>query len=369
MPIPRIEDLRQEPPKHRSATRWWSEWCFFKTCAKHFRVRAILMAVILITGGVLFCWLEPEKNHSFLRAMYYTFSLIFGEPPEEFPTSRVLQSLFFIVPILGLTVIIEGIIDFALIIRDRKRFERSWCTMLASSYSNHVVLVGFGRLGFRAYELLRKLGEPVVVIEKDPQNEFLEVVRRDRAPLLIGDARRDELLIDANIKKAKSIVLATDQDLVNLETALDARKYNPDVRVVLRMFDQNVADKVSDGFNLHLAMSQSALSAPTFATCAIAPATISSVIVGDQLIAMQRWLVREDGPLNGRTVCDIMREHHITIVEHRRPNEPPVMCPGPDVTLSPGDGVILQGPLERLESFRDGLEAVNALAMDAASAN
>ena len=53
--------------------------------------------------------------------------------------------MFFLIPILGLTVIIEGIIDFALMMRDRRRYERSWCIMLASSFKDHVVLVGFGR--------------------------------------------------------------------------------------------------------------------------------------------------------------------------------------------------------------------------------
>jgi Trk K+ transport system NAD-binding subunit len=310
------------------------------------------MFLLLLVGGMLFRALEPEKNHSFIRAMYYTFSLVFGEPPEEFPTSRVLQSLFFIVPLLGLTVIIEGIIDFAMVLRDRRRYERSWCTMLADSYANHIILVGFGRLGYLAYLTLRKLGEPVVVIERDPLNEFLETVRRDGAPVFIGDARREEILGDANIAKAKSIVLATDDDMVNLEAALDARRLNPAIRVVMRMFDQNVADKIRDGFNIHLAMSQSAISAPTFATCAVAPATINSVIVGDQLLIMQRWLVRTNGPLCGRTVADVMTTFRVNIVEHRRSDGAPELCPRPDLILEAGDGLVLQGPLDVLESLR-----------------
>jgi Trk K+ transport system NAD-binding subunit len=301
---------------------------------------------------MLFIKLEPEKGLGLAEATYYTFSLIFGEPPEEFPRHVLLRVLFFIVPLLGLTVIIEGVVDFALILRDRRRFEKRWCVMLASSFRDHVVLVGFGRLGYRVFSTLRRLGEAVVVIERDADNQFLEDVRRDGSPLLIGDARREALLVDAGIARARAIILATNDDMANLETALDARRLNQEIRVVLRMFDQQVADKVRDGFNIHLAMSPSAISAPTFATCALAPATVNSFIVGDTLVAMQRWLVRGEGPLCGKTVATVTREFGIGVVEHRRGAAAPTVCPDPDTALEAGDGLMLQGPLESLQRLR-----------------
>lgn len=354
MPTPRIENLTTRwPQRHGGGSPAWAEWCFVRVCIRHFRVRFLLMLAILMTGGLLFMTLEPEKDHSLLRATYYTFSLVFAEPPEAFPTSRILQSLFFLVPILGLTIIIEGVVDFALMLRDRRRFERSWCTMLAASFKEHIVIVGLGRLGYRTFLILRRMGVPVVVIERDPTNQFIEVVRRDGSPLLIGDARRESLLKEANVAQARSVVLATDDDMANLEAALDARRIAPDVRVVVRMFDQNIADKVRDGFNIHLAMSQSAISAPTFATCALAPATINSFIVGDELLAMQRWLVRAGGPLCGKSVNDIMCTHHLNVVEHHRPSTGERrMCPDPTVQFEAGDGLIIQGPVRTLELLR-----------------
>jgi Trk K+ transport system NAD-binding subunit len=333
-----------------------------RVCLRHFRVRLLLLALILVTGAMLFKRFEPEKRHSLAEATYYTFSLIFGEPPEAFPRARTLQTLFFIVPILGLTVIIEGIVDFTLILRDRRRFEKRWCVMLSSSFKNHIVLVGFGRLGFPTFQILRRLGEAVVVIERDPNNEFLEEVRRDGSPLLIGDARREAILEDANIARARSIILASGDDLANLETALDARTLNPEIRVVLRMFDQNMADKVRDGFNIHLAMSQAALAAPAFATCALAPSTVTSVIVGDRLVAMQRWLVRRDGPLCGKTVAEVMRRYQVCIVEHCRPPASGTVCPDPELHLKPGDGLMLQGLIQSLEKLRQ--RAVPKLSTD-----
>jgi voltage-gated potassium channel len=350
MPIPRIEQLELARPRgsNRRGSRLWREWCFIRVVFRHFGVRFGIMAALLLGGAVLFKALEPEKKHSFPQAMYNTWSLVFAEPPEAFPRSTVLRIMFFIVPILGLTVIIEAIIDFALMLRERRRFERSWCIMLAKSFSNHIVLVGFGRLGYRIFTLLRKLGEAVVVIERDPNGQFLAELRRDGSPLLIGDARRDQLLVEANIAQARSVICATDDDMANLEIALDARRIVPKIRVVLRLFDQNLADKLSEGLNIHLAMSQSALSAPTFAISAIAPAIVDSFMLGSQLVVMQRWLVRQDGPLYERTVGEVTSELGVGVVEHTPAGSRPALLPPPSTRLEAGDGVVLQGPLDVL---------------------
>lgn len=348
-----IEGLRIDDPRpHPIDSRLWREWCFARVAFRHFRIRLLLIAVILLVGGSLFQWLEPEKNLSLAEATYYTWSLVFGEPPEAFPKSRVLQSLFFLIPVLGLTVIIEAIVDFALLLGDRRKCERSWCATMAHALKNHIVLVGFGRLGYRTYRLLRRLGEAVVVIERNAGNAFLEELRREGAPLLIGDARREALLEDANVADARSIILATNDDLANLEVALDARSFSPDIRVVLRMFDQHMADKIRDGFNIHIAMSQSALSAPAFATAALEPSIVNSIIVGSRLVVVQRWNVRRDGPLCDRTVADILRTLGLCVIERRPREEPGGLFPAPETVLLAGDEVLVQGPLDTIASLR-----------------
>ncbi|MCP4250357.1 MAG: hypothetical protein GY778_25215 [bacterium] len=349
----RTVQLQNSPLRRgRSDSRLWREWCFVRVAFRHFRWRLLVMLAILIGGGLLFQHLEPEQNHSLPEATYYTWSLVFGEPPEAFPKSRVLQVLFFVVPVLGLTVIIEGIVDLALMVGDRRRNERSWCRMMVTSFKDHIILVGIGRLGYRTYRMLRDLGADVVVIERNPENQFLENVRRDDCPLFIGDARRQTLLRDANLAEAKSIILSTNDDLANLEIALDARKIRPGIRVVMRMFDQNMADKIRDGFNIHIAMSQSAISAPAFATAAIEPSIVSSLVLGDRVVVMQRWQVRDSGPLCNKTVGEVLGDHGFGIVERRRPSGEPELFPPADTRLQPGDALLVQGPFDELTALK-----------------
>ncbi len=353
MPTFRIDNLRVPAVRqHPATTRLWREWCFVCVVCRRFRLLGLLLIAIMVVGAAAFVWLEPEKQHSFSRALYFTWSLIFGEPPEAFPQHWLLQTLFFLVPVLGLLVILDGIVEFSLLVRDRKRSERSWCTTMAQTFDDHIVLVGLGRLGFQAFQMLRKLGEPVVVLERSPENQFLEEVRRDGSPLFIVDGRREAVLHDLNIEKAKSIVLCTTDDLANLEIALDARKINPKIRVVLRMFDQNMADKVRGGFDIQIAMSQSALSAPSFAMAAVDGSIISTQVVDDCLVIMQRWFVRPNGPLFGRTVADVLREYGFGIVERRPATGAPQLFPPPETRLDDGDELVVQGAYEALMKLR-----------------
>ncbi len=329
-----------------------AEWAFARVALRHFRTRFVVMIFVLLGGATLFRTFEPEKKLSLPQATFYTWSLVFGEPPEEFPSSPPLQALFFVMPVIGLTVIIEGIVDFALLLRDRRRNERSWCTMMASSLKKHVVLVGLGKLGFRTFTLLRDMGVDVVVIERNPQNQFLDVVRRDGSPLLLGDARREALLADANVTAARSIILASDDDLANLEIALDARRLHPDIRVVVRMFDQNMADKIRDGFNIHIAMSQSAISAPAFAASAIEESIVGSTIVDGRLIVMQTWRVRDGGPLCHLTVGDVLAHYGFAVVRHRPTDGEAKLFPPPAARLECGDEILVQGPFDTLMELR-----------------
>lgn len=223
---------------------------------------------------------------------------------------------------------------------------------MAAAMRDHIVLVGMGKLGYHIYRLLMKLGERVVVLECDEHKALLEQVRRDGSPVFIGDARREELLADANVADARSIVAATSDDLANLEIALDALRLNPRIRVVLRMFDQNMADKIRDGFNIHLSMSQSAISAPAFAMAAIDRTIVNSFVVNNELVVTQRLQVSRDGPLCGRTVADVLTEHGVVVVEQRCGPGEVRLFPPPATVLDARQELLVQGTFEKVLAFR-----------------
>ena len=131
------------------------------------------------------------------------------------------------------------------------------------------VLCGIGHLGFRVLEQLVAAKLEVVAIEKNGDGRFIAMAKNLGVPVLIRDMKEDQSLIDAGIQRARAIIIATNDDMANLEVALDARRLNPHIRVLMRLFDQQIAGKIADAMMVDAAFSSSALAAPLVAALSL----------------------------------------------------------------------------------------------------
>ncbi len=87
---------------------------------------------------------------------------------------------------------------------------------------DHVVICGMGRKGSRLAQELLGLGKKVVIIEKEPRQENVEIFRRQGAIVLNGDATNKDVLINARILQARNLVCLLGRDSENLQTAHQA---------------------------------------------------------------------------------------------------------------------------------------------------
>jgi voltage-gated potassium channel Kch len=147
---------------------------------------------------------------------------------------------------------------------------------------DHVVLCGIGDVGVRVLNRLISLGQKVVVIEKNPENKHIPLVTEMGIPIIISEAVSIQTLVNANIVCAKSIIACTNDDMKNLEIALNARSLNSDIRAVLRIYDVDFARILEKHFDVHYALSSAFLAAPVFAYKALGLDIAGVFSVGDQ---------------------------------------------------------------------------------------
>ena len=297
--------------------------------------------MLVLIGGVCFQRLYHHEQLTFAKALYITWCLIFMEHVYEYPDHIVLQLFYWVLPPLGLALILDGIVRFSYHVLRRDETGKEWVQAMAATYSDHVVLCGLGKVGVRVLQQLLKLRQDVVVLEKDKECPNIAFARQREVPVLIGSGREDGIINTLNIATAKSIVLATDDDLANLEIALDARKANPEIRVVLRMFDQELASKVRDSFDISLAFSTSSLAAPLFATSSTDKSIVNAFYVRDRLYVIANIEVAANSDLAGQQVHQLSVQHHIFIVAHER-DENVTFCPEGERVLEAGDQITLQ---------------------------
>lgn len=331
-------------------------WRDTRVLVRQFRTPLLAFLVLLGVGTLAlhFFYTDPESGQrlGWAEALYSVFTLVFLESVLPFPHAVGLQLLFIAVPVIGLALVANGIAQFGMALFDRRERKEAWQVAVASTYHNHVVVCGLGKVGYRVAKELLRLGEEVVGVELDAACPFLEELDRLGVPVLIGNARQRETLEKARVREASAIVACTQDDLTNLDIALDARELNPAIKVVLRMFDTQLAEKVRRGFGIHTAFSTSALAAPVFAAAATRAQIESSFYVDDVLMNVARTTIQAGSPLEGRTIGEVEREFDLTVALHKGPRGLDAH-PAPEVTLSAGDCIVVFASLESLARLRE----------------
>jgi Trk K+ transport system NAD-binding subunit len=235
---------------------------------RHLGLPLVYAAMYLFGASLLLRWdlrRHGETLPDFASTVWTLWTLLMFEPTEAFPHTLIARGIFWFTPVAGLFLLAQGVFKIGASLLDRDTQRQLWTSIMTDMMNQHVVVCGIGHVGYRVIEELCRLGEDVVAIDQHEGLAFVETVRALGVPVHIGDARRDELLIKVGVTRAKAIVCATGDDLANLEIALDAKRMNPTIRVVMRMFDQSLAAKVGGALALDESFSTSALSAPVIA--------------------------------------------------------------------------------------------------------
>jgi voltage-gated potassium channel len=107
--------------------------------------------------------------------------------------------------------------------------------------NNHVIICGYGRNGKQASIELAEHNENFIIIEKSI--EVSEDLRENTDILFVnGDASNEDILEQAQIKKAKAIITTLPNDADNLYIVLSARELNPKIKIISRASEDH-ADK------------------------------------------------------------------------------------------------------------------------------
>lgn len=111
---------------------------------------------------------------------------------------------------------------------------------VASSYvTNHVVVVGYGRVGGRIGEALAEQRVPLVVAEQN--RETVEGLRKRGIHAVAGDAADPAVLIQAHIARAAMLVIAVPDTLRARRMIETARILNPSIQIIVRTHNDEEA--------------------------------------------------------------------------------------------------------------------------------
>jgi voltage-gated potassium channel len=326
--------------------RWRAGWRETKILLREFRRPLVTFTIGVIGLGLIYNLLSRqvgEPVNSLPESIYLMLTLAFLQPSGSFPHTPILQVFYFALPLIGIITVAQGLTDFGVMLFNRRARSKEWEMAVASTFNKHTILVGLGHLGYRVAEKLHDMQENVVVIEKNPSVDTLASIRKMGLPIIQDDATHNGILEAAGVRDARNIILCSQNDSMNLQIAVKARSLNPDIRVVIRIFDDEFADSLQQQFGF-VALSGTGMAAPVFAAAAVGADVTSSISVEGQPLSLARLTISPHSQLLEKTVGFVEDTYHLSIVLVRHDGQSE-MHPTDSMTLHAGNVLaVLGGP-------------------------
>lgn len=299
--------------------------------------RPMLMFLIAILGGG---WLYGEllvvagyPRLSFVELPYIMLTMMVLETATEIPPEPYLIIFWYLLPAIGVYIVGRGAVDFVRLFFNRGERRRAWEEAVASTYRNHVVVLGIGHVGLRAVRMLVQMGFDVIAINLIMTEELDSELSALGVPCIVGDGKVATTLEKAGVQHARSLIICTSDDYVNLEVMMRTREFNADVRIVVRMWDNQFASQLHRFMGVEAVLSASDLAAPAFAGAAVGIEIAQTLRIHDIDYSMIRLTVERGSFLEGASIGKLQDGYHMDIVLHER---------GGDASVHPKDTIIVQ---------------------------
>jgi Trk K+ transport system NAD-binding subunit len=201
-----------------------------------------------------------------------------------------------------------------------------------------VIVAGLGNVGTRIFGQLHDLGVDVVCVDKNEDAAGVRLARQLGLRVVIGETHREETLRAAGVATSQALVLVTNSDIVNLETGLHARALAADLRLVLRLTDDDLAERVQKTVSNTISRSVPYLAASAFAAAMLEHQVLRTIPVGRHVLLIADVQVDLASELVGLPVEDVHQTGELRVIALRRKGADGVdWSPRPDYSISPQD--------------------------------
>lgn len=312
---------------------------------------AIVVVCLIVIGTCLFQLYYPGIN--LVDSIYATIALLlsgygdlFGEIINTDPAPPWLRFVGLLLTISGTALLglLYGLLTESLL-SARFQFLSRRPPLPEQGF---VVLVGLGRVGQGVAKLLQNFRQPLVAIalgEVDPN--FLPDV-----PIITGSF--NSAIEKLDLTKAKSLIAVTDDEMVNLELAMMTYAANPASSLVIRTFDQNFANNLSQLLPYAEVLCANAISAEAFAAAAYGENVISVFRLANQTVLVTEYCIETGDTLIGLVLAEVSYGYGVVPILHQELQGKVRFLPSDDTRLNDGDRLVVLATIKDLQAIELG---------------
>jgi voltage-gated potassium channel Kch len=311
-----------------------------------------IVVLLLAIGTILFDKFYAETN--LISAFYATAILLLGgyadllgdfEPNDSI--AWWLQLFAFILNLVGTAFVgvLYALLTEALL-SSKFEFTKS---RPPNPLANHIVIIGLGRVGQKVASLLQEFRQEIVGVSfsQDFDRSILP-----KMPLIVGNL--NEALAKANLQTAKSVIVATDDEMLNLEIALMAKTANPHNEIVIRTYGQDLSQHLVKLLPDANVLEVYRLAAEAFAGAAFGENIINVFRIGCQNILVTEYTVETNDTLNGLLISEVAYGYGVEVIAHAKREQTLTLMPSNDLKLAEGDRLTIFATVEGLQHIEQG---------------
>ncbi|VVV01247.1 MULTISPECIES: potassium channel family protein [Mesonia] len=334
-----------------------------KISLKKYLGSRVTVALILL-GGVFLVGILGYKlfsGYTWTDAIYMTVITIttigFGEVQQLSPQEKLLTSVYIICSIFFVGYAISVITEYMLSKNNIGNLRAKKVKSKIDALKDHIIVCGYGRNGNQAVSKLLAYNKNFVVIDHD--EKVLEPLYDSGMLYINGNATEDEVLKEAGIERASTLMCTLPGDADNVFIVLSAKQLNEKLKIISR------ATKESTTYKLKLAGADNVIMPDK-----IGGDHMASLVVTPDLVEFLGHLSvsRQEGSINIEEmdfdhICTDGQEHAIkeldlrkktgcTVIGYRAPDGNYSVNPDPDMIIRKNSKLIFIGKPEQIEKLK-----------------
>lgn len=186
------------------------------------------------------------SDYTWVDAFYMTVITIttvgFGTLTPLSPIEKIFTALLILSSIIIVGYALSVITEYLLSKNNIGNLREKRTLKKVKLMHDHVIVCGYGRNGKQAVQKLLDYKKPFVIIEKE--EAVIERFSEDHLLFIHGNSVEDEVLIEAGIKKASTLICALPSDADNLFIVLSARQINKNLKIISRATEETSYQKL-----------------------------------------------------------------------------------------------------------------------------
>ncbi len=214
---------------------------------------------------------------------------------------------------------------------------------------SHIVIVGLGRVGQQVTVVLQELQQSIVGVTF---NADFNDATLPNLPVISGNV--SAALAQANLAEAKSVVIVTDDEMLNLEVALMAQAANPHTNLVIRTSGQRLSQHLMAALPNAQVLGMHAVAAEVFAGAAFGENIIDLFHFNHQTILVTEYQIEPGDRLNRLLLADVAYGYGVVPIFHERISQPATLMPTDDILLAIDDRLVVLATIEGLRRIESG---------------